>query len=185
MPRRPTIPSLLRCGLPLLFLALASLPAPAQRPSPSPSPRSNPAASRVALWRCTTPGGTFVVSIPQIVSIGMHEYVVDGAARVTELNIDTTGNALVRYYYLEPITPQTPMAVGQSALTKLKELAEEAASRVDEEETWRKVVKTYPGSTHARTIEFRVDSKEQLTKIFNSADQAFRNQRAGSVTLEP
>ncbi len=183
MQRRLTI-SLLRSGLLALLLVFPASLALAQRPTPSATPsRSN--ASHQPLWRCTAPGGVFVVAVSQIVAIGMHEYIVDGAARVTELNIDTTGNALVRYYFLEPIDPQTPLAVGQSALTKLKELAEEAASRVDIEESWRKVVKNYPGSTHARTIEFRVDSKEDLTKIFNSADTAFRNQRAGSTTIEP
>jgi len=107
----------------------------------------------------------------------MHEYVVDGAARVTEMNVDTTGNALARFYYLEPITPQTPLGIGQSTINKLQELATEASTRTGQEEVWKKVSKTYPGSTHAHTVEFRVESKDELIKIFKSADAAFRQMR--------
>ncbi len=153
--------------------------APAQAPTPTPGPGRTPE------WRCTTPGGTYVVALRSIVSISMHEYVVDGAARVTELNIDTTGNALARFYYLEAITPQTPLAVGQSTLNKLQEMAEQASARTGQEEIWQKVTKTYPGSTHAHTIEYRLESKDDLKKIFNSADAALHDLRDGSITIQP
>lgn len=112
-----------------------------------------------------------------MVSVAMHEYVVDGAARVTEVNIDTTGNSQARFYFLEPITPQTPLAAGQSIINKVQDLATEAAGRTGQDETWKKVVKTYPGSTHAHTVEFRIGSKDDLKKIFDSADQAMRESK--------
>ena len=119
-----------------------------------------------------------------MVSVGMQEYVVDGAARVTEVNIDTTGNALARFYYLEPITPQTPMAAGQSIINKAQELATEAAGRTGQEEVWKKVVKSYPTTTHAHTVEFRVASKDDLKKIFESAETAMRESRDTVFTLQ-
>ena len=152
-----------------------------QNATPSPTPV---AAGRVPQWRATLPGGTFVVSLRSIVAVAIHEYIVDGAARVTEMNIDTSGNALARFYFLEPITPQSPVALGQSALNKLQDLANQASARSGQEEVWKKVSKTYPGSTHAHTIEFRVESKEDLQKLFESADGAFREMKEGSVTLK-
>jgi hypothetical protein len=38
-------------------------------------------------------------------------------------------------------------------------------------------VKSYPTTTHTRTVEFRFGSKETLTKLFESAESAFRLQR--------
>ena len=168
--------SLLGAGCLLLGVS-ASAQAPAQ---PSPTPL---APGRVPQWRATLPGGSFVVALRSIVAVALHEYVVDGAARVTEMNIDTNGNALVRFYFLEPIAPQTPTALGQSALNRLQELAGEAAARTGQDEPWKKVSKTYPGSTHAHTIEFRVDSKDDLQKLFTSADRAFREMKEEAVTL--
>jgi len=139
---------------------------------------------RIRAWRATLPGGSFVVALRSMVSVGMQEYVVDGAARVTEVNIDTTGNALARFYYLEPITPQTPMAAGQSLINKAQELATEAVGRTGQEEVWKKVVKSYPSSTHAHTVEFRVGSKEDLKKIFESAETAMRESKDTIFTLQ-
>ena len=145
---------------------------------------ANDAGGRVRAWRATLPGGSFVVAVRSMVSVGMQEYVVDGAARVTEVNIDTTGNALARFYYLEPITPQTPMAAGQSLINKAQELAAEAAGRTGQEEVWKKVVKSYPSSTHAHTVEVRLGSKEDLKKIFESAETAMRESKDTVFTLQ-
>jgi hypothetical protein len=120
------------------------------------------------------PGGTYVVALRSIVSISTHEYLVDAAARVTEMNIDTMGNSLVRFYYIEPAIPQTPIGTAQAVLQHAQEAAQQLATRTGTEEIWKKVTKNYPTTTHAHTIEYRVDSKEQLQKIFQSADTAFR-----------
>ena len=168
----------------LCLLAVALLLAPFAVRAQSPSPTPNPAPGRVAAWRATLPGGSFVVAVNAMVSVSMHEYVVNGAARVTEVNVDTTGNALARFYYLEPITPRTPLAAGQSVVDKMQDLAREAAGRVDQEAIWQKVMKSNPGSTHAHTVEFRVASKDDLQKIFNSADQAMRQARDTVFNLQ-
>ena len=159
----------------LIAPLLAQTPA---EPTPTPPP------GRLPEWRCTLPGGIYVVPLRSIAAVATHEYVVDGVARVTEVNIDTTGNALGRFYYLEPITPQTPLGVGQATLNKVQELAEEAASRTGQEDAWQKVVKNYPGSTHAHTIEFRVASKGQLTTIFESVDRALRELKDTTLTVK-
>ena len=61
------------------------------------------------VWRCELPGGIYEVALRSIVSVSTHEYIVDGAARVTEANVDTTGSMTVRFYFLEPITPTSPL----------------------------------------------------------------------------
>ena len=44
-------------------------------------------------------------------------------------------------------------------------------------EAWKKVLKSYPTTTHQRTIEYRLPSKEAVQKIFDSAEAAFRLQK--------
>ena len=162
------------------IILLAAAFARAQDAQPPAS--ATPMPGGLPVWRCELPGGIYEVALRSIVSVSTHEYIVDGAARVTELNVDTTGSTTVRFYYLEPITPTSPLGIGQSTLNKVQELAHEAMDRTGQGEVWQKVVKSYPTTTHARTIEYRVESKDQIDKIFKSAEAAFRSNR--STTLK-
>ena len=111
-----------------------------------------------------------------IVSVSSHEYVVDGTARVTEVNIDTIGAALARFYFLEPNAPNAPMGVGASTLERAQQLLQEGADRTGQD-VWKKVVKSYPVTTHAKTIEYRVMDKATLQKLYESAESALRLNR--------
>lgn len=139
-------------------------------------------AVQPGFWGAEVPGGSFYIAIKEIIAVAQHTYVVDGSARVTEVNIASSANALVRYYHIEPITPETPSAVGKSVLNKVQELANEAAGRVGLDDL--KVIKNYPTTTHAGTVEFRLDSHDNLTKIFESAREALLRQRAAIVKIK-
>jgi hypothetical protein len=152
-------------------------------PATTPDPNATPAPTNIAMWKCTLPGGTYEVAVRSIVSVSTHEFIVDNAARVTEVNIDTFGNTVARFYYLEPITAQSPLGIGQSGIDKLHELAQEVSSRVGLEEVWKKVSKSYPTSTHAHTVEYRLDSKDEITQLFTSAETAFRLQKNTAFSL--
>ena len=118
-----------------------------------------------------------------IISVSRHEYVVDGVARVTEVNVDTQGNMAVRFYYIEPNTAKAPLGVGQSALDRVSDLAKEAAQRAGGADVWKRVIKSYPTTTHAHTIEYRVESDEELKKIFASVQNAFESGRGETLKL--
>lgn len=159
----------------LLILLGFAANAPAQSPSPTATPP--PSTSRLPIWRCELPGGTYEVALRAIVSVSLHEYVIDGATRVNELNLDTDGNMAVRFYYLEPAAAKSPIGLGQSAIDRASDLAKEAAGRVVDPGVWERVVKNYPTTTHAHTVEYRVGSDEQLKEIFASAQRAFESGR--------
>lgn len=152
---------------------------PAAPAAPGATPSATPAPTNIALWRCSLPGGTYSVAVRSIVSVSQHEFAVaGGTARVTEVNIDTVGNTVARFYYIEPMAPSSPIGVGQSTINKIQDIVNEAGSRVTGgDEPWKKVVKDYPTSTHAHTIEYRLDSKEQVAAVFTSAEAAFRLQK--------
>jgi hypothetical protein len=170
---------LLRPYFASLIVSLAAHSAQGQSPA-TPSPA--PAQAALPIFRATLPGGTYAVAVRRIVAVSSHEYVVDVAARVYEVNIDTDGMLLARFYYLEPNSPNLPGGLGTAAVQKTQELLTQAADRSGED-AWKKVVKNYPATTHAKTVEYRVQSRADLQKIFAAADEAFRMQKAGSVQI--
>lgn len=193
------LPGMKRTLVPLVFAAAVSTalfaappkapqnkPQPAATPDPTgATPAATPAPTNIALWRCSLPGGTYSVAVRAIVSVSQHEFTVaGGTARVTEANIDTMGNTVARFYYIEPMVPSSPIGLGTSTINKIQDIVNEAGSRVTGgDEPWKKVVKDYPTSTHAHTVEYRLDSKDQVTSVFTSAEAAFRLQK--NTTYSP
>ncbi len=174
----------------ILFLFLLSSAAFAQTtggrpaagtPTPVPAVPTTVNPTRT-LWTCTLPGGSYQVLVSAILSVSQHEYVVDGAARVTEVNIDTAGQFAVRFYFIEPAVVAGPGGIGAATIGKVQGILGEAAERSGTD-AWKKVAKSYPATTHARTIEYRVSSKESLTQIFTSAANSQATGRAGQVNV--
>jgi hypothetical protein len=163
--------------LPLLAMSVfATAPLLAQQPTP-PGAATPPQQTAIPMWRATLPGGSYEVALRSIISVSIHEYVVDGAARVTEVNVDTAGSALARFYYIEPNTVNAPAGIGAATVEKAQQMFQEGVEKTGQSDVWRKVVKSYPTTTHARTIEFRLATKDALNKLFDSAESAFRLNR--------
>jgi hypothetical protein len=170
--------------LALLLLALLASETWAQTPVPAPAtPQPGGNQSAMPLFRAQLPGGIYEVAVRNMVSVSSHEYLVDGAVRVVEMNIDTLGSILARFYFLEPNIPNTPGNIGTVAIDKAQQLLTQAADKTGQD-AWKKVVKNYPTTTHARTVEYRLQSREDLNKIFEAAEEAFRLQKTRSVKIE-
>jgi hypothetical protein len=166
--------------LPIVILCLAAPLLHAQKaapaattPVPTGTPSATPPPTNILMWRCNLPGGSYSVALRSIVSVSSHEYIVDAVARVTEVNIDTNGSALARFYYIEPNAPTSPIGLGTATIEKAQQLLQEGAERSGQD-VWKKVVKNYPTTTHAHTIEYRVADKDTLTKLYESAESALR-----------
>jgi hypothetical protein len=170
--------------LPLFALSALAF---AQAPSPS-LPGASPSATPSAgIWRCVLPGGTYEVNVRSIISVSSHEYIVDAGARVTEVNLDTAGALVARFYFLEPLTPAPsaggPASFGSATAAKAQSLLTEATTKTGMD-AWQKVVKNYPTTTHAHTVEYRLNTKADLTNLFNSLETAFRTGRAGAFQAQ-
>ena len=74
-------------------------------------------------------------------------------------------------------TIAAPAGFGAATVEKAQQLLQEGVQRTGQEDVWKKVVKSYPTTTHTRTVEYRFGSKETLLKLFESAEGAFRLQR--------
>jgi hypothetical protein len=156
---------------------LAGMPAASLAQTASPTPDDT--AAKRGTWTAELPGGKYIVMLSAITSISQHEYVVDGAARVTEVNINTFGTMKARFYFIGPNTPQAPGGIGQSAIDLLEEKTTEAMGRVTGDDVWEKVMKSYPVTTHAGTIEYRIGSLETLEKLFKSVERSWLGRKAG------
>ena len=179
-----------RCFVSLLIVAAAAvgwlvapMEAGAQSGSPSGTPAPGSEASAMPIFRATLPGGVYEVATRHIVAVTTHEYLVDAVARVVEVNIDTQGSLLARFYFIEPNTLAAPAGLGAAALQKAQDLLTQAADKTGQD-AWKKVVKNYPTTTHAHTVEYRLQSREEVAKVFQAAEQAFRLQKSGGVKIE-
>ena len=128
--------------------------------------------NRKRRWECSLPGGEYSVNLGAITSVSKHSYVLDGTLLVTEATVDTTGTALARFYYIEPITKDTTF----NALARIQKRAEELRNR-GQSRTGTKAdemaQKSYPTTTHARTIEFRIMNEVELNALYRSLYQAW------------
>lgn len=159
----------------LSLLAAAVGTAGAQEPTPSSTPLVR------GVWAFTnTDGGEYIVRLDAILSVSMHDYVLDGAGKVSEVNISTAGSESVRFYYVEPNKPTMPGGVGQSAVDFVEEKAKAALTRAGADDLVVKVVKNYPTTTHAHTVEYRLAGRDVLKKLFDSVKDSWLSKRPGS-----
>ena len=98
-------------------------------------------------------------------------------ARVVEVKITLNSAQIVRFYFLEPYKPEygsSTVGAATQALEKAKGLYEQAAGRVSPDLAAPKVVKNYPVSTHAHTVEFVLKEEARLKSLFGSLERSFR-----------
>ncbi len=171
----------------LLLLLAWSFPGPlAQAQTATPAPATGTTTSRPdALWQCTLPGGTYLVALRSIASISTHEYIVDGAARVTEFTIATNSTVEARFYYLEPLaTSALSGNPAASALAMAQQHLADVSSQAGAEPVWMKVVKNYPTTTHAHTVEYRLSTKENLQQLYQNLSQAWTTGKGANITSQ-
>lgn len=176
--------------LPLLLISLAILcSSHAQNPPSDPadpektedSPQSN------RFWQAALPGGHYMVALDRISSVSRHQYVLDGAVIVDEVTVDSIGQALARFYFLQPITAA---AGGNSAGAAAGRIVDRATELVDKAgrtagvDIHQMVVKKFPETTHAKTIEYRLLSAEELGALHNSVRSAWESGRGRKFAVK-
>ena len=177
------------CLFAIVAASLGLLPSPSLAQRATPAANAAPSAGTTsrpdALWRCELPGGVYLVALRSIVSISSHEYVVDGLARVTEVNVATASSVEARFYFLEPL-PASASSTGPGAtLQALQQHVQElSASHPEVEAVWQKVVKNYPTTTHAHTVEYRLNSKADLQSLYDSLELSWTTGKGVNFKIE-
>ena len=134
-------------------------------------------------WQANLPGGSYVVALDRISSISKHTYVIDGNLRVTEVVVDTSGNSLVRFYYIIPATEDAESNVAGRITERGKDILDKAGERTGVNGNTI-VAKQYPTTTHAKTVEFRISDEGDLNKLLGSVRKAWMNGTGKKFTIK-
>ncbi len=149
---------------------------------PKPSEPAGELAAIKGFWQARLAGGEYAVSTDRITSVSRHSYLLDGTLLVDEVTIDTTGQALARFYFLSPLGANSSVGgTAGAAMERGKGILDAAGQRTGVEAD-NMVIKKYPDTTHAKTIEYRLATQAELTNLFNSAKQAWQSGRGGQYT---
>jgi len=176
-------------------LLIAALPALAQTPAvPQTGQNGNEDEERITdkenpkrpFWEASLPGGHFQVAISKIVSVSLHEYVLDGSVVVTEMTVDTVGQALPRFYFIEPVSDRASGTGTGNAISAIvdrgMELVQKASERTGSD-LQDMVHKKYGLTTHVKNIEYRVYDTTELSALYNSVRRAWETGRGRKVTI--
>ncbi|RYD19897.1 MAG: hypothetical protein EOP88_17205 [Verrucomicrobiaceae bacterium] len=144
-------------------------------------PGDAPAANR--FWSASVGGGSFMVALDRIVSISRHKYVLDGAVIVDEVTVDTVGQALARFYCFTPITAGAPGNTVQNLQNRAQEVLDAAGDKAGTD-VHNMVVKKYPDTTHAKSIEYRVKDEQELKSLYSSVQSAWESSRGRKFTAK-
>lgn len=159
--------------------------APATFAQEEPTPEEETADSNGPnrFWQATLDGGHYMVALDRISSVSRHRYVLDGAVIVDEVTVDTIGQALARFYFISPITDATASNAATKLVERGQELIDQAAERTGTD-VHNMVVKKYPETSHAKTIEYRILSEKDLTSLYDSVRTSWENGRGRKFTTK-
>ncbi|MBC7979576.1 MAG: hypothetical protein H7Y36_03325 [Armatimonadetes bacterium] len=124
-------------------------------------------------WQANLGGGSYIVALDRISTVSRHKYVLDGTLIVDEVTVDTIGQAIARFYFITPVSSGVPGAAASQVAEKALGLVDSAA-RTMGSDLQNMVVKKYPLTTHAKTIEYRLLAENQLNGLFESVKTAWQ-----------
>ena len=170
--------------LPLLFLFASPLIAQTTTDDDTSEETSNSTDEEdlKRFWQLSLPDGHFMVALERIASISRTSYVLDGGLIVTEVTIDTVGNALCRIYQITPAGESSKVSSAQRAAQRAMELTGRAEA-VTGSNLSTMVQKSYPTTTHAKTIEYRVQDRTTLDALYGSLNKAWREGKGRRFTV--
>lgn len=162
----------------LLFAGLlaCSFHAQAQEPEAAPADKTGESVGPNRFWQATLGGGHYMVALDRITAVSRHKYVLDGALIIDEVTVDTVGEALARFYFITPITDAAPGNSVAGLAERGRELVDKAAKRIGTD-VQNMVVKKYPDTSHAKTIEYRILSEDELTALYASVRSSWESGR--------
>lgn len=135
-------------------------------------------------WTVSLPGGEYTVALDRISSVSIHEYVLDLNNIVTEVVVDTNGRALARFYHVRSVLEDVGSGAGGRIVERGKEIVERAGQRTGTNAA-DLPPKSYPTTSHAGMIEYRLKNLNDLKAIFHSAQGAWESGQGKKLTVNP
>ena len=128
-------------------------------------------------WVANLPGGQYMVALDHLTAISRHSYAIPEAGLIVdEVTVDTNGQGLARFYFSSPITEGVNNNAVANVTARAKELIDYAGQRAGTD-LHKMVIKKYPETTHARSIEYRLLSADELGALYSSVSSAWQTGR--------
>jgi hypothetical protein len=135
-------------------------------------------------WQANLPGGHYMVALDHIAAISRHSYAIPEAALlVDEVTIDTNGQGLARFYFSRPLTEGVNNNAASNLTERAKELLDYGGQRAGTN-LHKMVIKKYPETTHARTVEYRLLTADELSALYASIRSAWETGRGRIFTVK-
>ena len=150
----------------------------------APATTKGDTAANNRFWQATLAGGHYMIALDRITSISRHKYVLDGSLIVDEVTIDSVGQALARFYFIRPITDAMESNVATQLADQGKELLDKVAKRGGTE-VENMVVKKYPETTHAKSIEYRLLTENELGSLYDSVRNSWETGKGRKFSTSP
>lgn len=122
----------------------------------------------------TANGSSIYIDATKVVSISMQKY-TNGEQVIFEIDIDTGSDALVRLYHAQTlkealVEKSEKLPNAQQISTKAQSISDAANASIPDDVKKLKpeklVYKSYPTTTHAKTIELIIDSQESILSLY-------------------
>jgi hypothetical protein len=173
-------------GIMVLWLAFGHALLAQETPAAPEKPSDLAGATR--FWQATLGGGHYMVALDRISSVSRHKYVLfDGTLIVDEVTVDALGQSLARFYCITPISDAAngngAATVVSSAVDRGREMIDKVADKAGTA-VHEMVVKKFPETTHARTVEFRLLSEAELTGLYDSVRAAWESGRGRKFAVK-
>ncbi|MDB6076490.1 MAG: hypothetical protein JWO82_237 [Akkermansiaceae bacterium] len=136
-------------------------------------------------WEVKFEDGDFMTALDKIVSISKSQYLLDGNLIVNEVTVDSGGRSLARFYHIAPVADtltEGKAAPVARAVTRAQGLVDEAAEKAGTD-VHNMAQKTYPATTHAGMIEYRIMDLKDLDAIYKSVQSAWQSGKAKRLTI--
>ena len=110
-------------------------------------------------WTANLPTGATSILMPNIISVNLHTYMLDGSVRMIEMTVDTIGNNSIRFYAY----------TGEQANT-WKERLSSTRDLVDSKTggATRLPGRKFPEGAYSHNVEFQLDSEAQVRQLYKS-----------------
>lgn len=134
-------------------------------------------------WEADLPGGNYMVALDRISAVSKHSYIISKSLVVHEVNVQTSGSGLVRFYTFEAVGENSESNIAKNLIDRGKGILEQGGRRagVDTNTT---VEKEYPITTHAHTIEYRLFDSGDLNQLYGSLKRAWKENRGRKFSVK-
>lgn len=108
-------------------------------------------------WTANLPTGATSILMPNIISVNLHTYMLDGSVRMIEMTVDTIGNNSIRFYAY----------TGEQANT-WKERLSSTRDLVDSKTggATRLPGRKFPEGAYSHNVEFQLESEQAVRSVY-------------------